>query len=359
MRIEPNAVPIIQSTKKLETKDGDGSPDQDFDLETPGLEFEPGADPVGIEVETLGKIETWLRTDRLDECGPGDLKFALDPVAARVTFGNGVNGARPPANSKIHATYSVTEGRTGNIAANRKWVVTGFTGLFGLNPDPTSGGEGSFAWEEQRRAARRAVRERHALVSAKDFEEAALELAGLEVGRAWIMPPSDGDIATGTMRLVAMRARVGGAEPGDIPETRRWLESVRSRLASRVGLGSRLRVVAPRYVEFSISAQLEAEPGKDPEDVRRNAMEQMAERLTLVTDKPGVRVRPFGLQVSRRDLTAWIQKLPDVRQVRELTIRVPGRGVVDPVELPANGLPLFDPLGSDIQIVRSGAGSVR
>lgn len=359
LRIEPNVVPFIQKWKKFETKDGDGSPDQAFDLETPGIEFEPGSDPVRIDVEALGSIETWSSADRLDECGPGDRKFSFDPVAASVSFGNGVNGARPPANSKIHATYSVTEGRAGNIAANRNWIVSGFIGLFGSNPDPTSGGEDASGRSEQRRVARRSVQERHPLVSAKDFEEAALELTDLEVGRAWMVPPSAGDIGTGTMLLVVMRARAGDGKVGDIPESGRWLESVRRRLAPRVALGSRLRVIAPRYIEFTISAQLEAEPGQNPEDVRRHVIEQIAERLTVVTDKPGVRVRAFGLPVTRRDLTAWIQKLPDVRKILELTVRVPGGVVGDSVRLPTNGLPLFDRVGSEVQVVRGGSGDAR
>ena len=359
VRIEPNVVPIIQRRAKPESVNGDGKPDQGFDLETAGLEFAPGGDPVRIEVEAAGKIERWQRTDRLDQCGPQDRKFALDPATARISFGNGVNGAIPPENSTIHATYFESDGKLGNIAANRKWIVGGFSGVFGSNPDPTSGGEDASGRDEQRRAARRIVQHQHALVSASDFEQAALDLADLEVGRTWMMPPSPGDAATGTMRLVAMRARVGGGKPGDNPETKRWLESVRRGLASRVSLGARLSVIAPHYITFSVRMMVEAEPGKDPADVHLNVIEHIDERLTLVPDKPGIRERAFGLAVTRRDLNAWIQKLPDVRRVLELTIRVPGRGEVTAVELPANGLPLFDHEQSEVQVVRGGGGDTR
>lgn len=356
IRIEPNVVPVIQRTPAAQTENGDGSPDQAFDLDTPGLEFEPGSDPVKIEVELSGKVDRWSKTDDLSACGPEDRKFELDPVAARITFGNGVNGARPPAGSNIHASYSATEGQVGNIAANRKWVVSGFLGAFGVNTDPTTGGQEATDWKAQRRDARRALRETHALVSARDFEGAARGLAGLEVGRAWMMPPSDGDIATGTMRLVAMRSRLGAGESNSIPETRRWLESIRRNLESRVALGSRLRVIAPRYVTFSVTAVLEAEPMKDPEDVRREAIKEIEARLTLVNDKPNGRQRSFGMPVSRRDLTAWLQALPDVRRVIELSIRLSDGGKVEDVQLPANGLPRFDPAQSDIKAIRSGSG---
>ena len=351
VRIEPNVVPIIQRTWLNETPESNGMPDQAFDLERSELEFEPGDDPVSIEVEALGTRETWSQTAKLRECGPQDHKFLFDPIAARVTFGNGVNGTIPPKESKIHISYTVTEGQVGNIAANRKWVVAGFSGPFGVNPDPTAGGQKASGWKDQRRAARRELKEAHALISARDFEQAARDLPGLKVGRAWMVPQSTGDAATGTMRLIALRARLGGHEAANDAETPRWLESIRSSLASRVALGSRLRVIAPRYVQFSISARIVVEKGSEPDAACRHAFDEINRRLSPISETPGIRERAFGLAVARSDLMAWIQALPEIRQVTELTIRVAGRGQVGAVELPADGLPSFDPGQSDIRAI--------
>jgi predicted phage baseplate assembly protein len=352
IRIEPNAVPIIQRLAQEDTCPGDGKPDQGFDLQSPALEFEPGTDPVKVEVETLGKVESWTKVERTDDSGPADRHFTLDPVAARVAFGNGVNGAVPAAETKIYAKYSVCDGAAGNIAANRKWVVRGFAGRFGVNPDPTTGGEEPSGWVEQRREARQAVGDRHALISASDLEQAAVALPGLEVGRAWMVPPSGADIATGTMRLVAMRLRPGSGEPTDVTESKRWLDNVRRRLESRVPLGSRLRVIAPQYVPFSIEAQVEVEPRKDPADVRKKVVNELVRRTTLVSDKAGVRVRTFGLPLNKRDLVAWIQKLPEVRRVLSLSIQVPGHGDEEEVLLSPSGLPAFDQEASKVDVVR-------
>jgi predicted phage baseplate assembly protein len=357
LRIEPNVIPVIQRIDATTPYDGNGLPDQGFDLDKPGLEFEPGSDPVRIEVQLNGRSEKWTKTDRLDDCGPEDKKLTLDTVAAHVSFGNGINGAVPPVSSQVIASYSVTEGQAGNIAANRKWVVRGFSGLFGVNPDPTSGGEDPPGWMEQRREARRTLSRSHALVSPRDFEEAARDLTGLEVGRAWMMPPAEGDLATGSMHLVVMRARPGGDESAADPEGARWLTSVRQRLASRVPLGSRLRVTAPRYVSFSIVCEVEAESRQDPAQVLDLVKKELSRRLMLVSDRPRVPVRPFGLPVSKRDLVAWIQALPEVRRVRSLTIRVAGRDAKDRVDVPKGGLPRIDLEGSEINVVRSGGGA--
>jgi len=358
IRIEPNVVPIIQqneATTTYDDRENAGLPDQTFDLETRGLEFEPGSDSVRVEVQHDGVSELWSKTDRLDDCGPEDRTFELDPVAARISFGNGVNGAIPPPHSTVLATYSVTDGEAGNIAANRKWVVHGFEGRFGINPDSTFGGEDASGWLEQRREARVGLREHHALVSATDFAEAAKLLPELEVGRAWMVPSSEADLATGTMRLIAMRSRPPSGESGSVPESPRWLESVRQRLAARAPLGSRLAVIAPRYVEFTITATVEAEPRKNPDDVRAHVRHEIARRLTLVSDKPGTPQRPFGLSVSRRDLVAWVLALPDVRQVRALSIQVAGRAA-DQVDVSSTGLPRIDLDNSRIDVLRNGGG---
>ena len=351
LRIEPNVVPVVQRCKVADRFTSDGTPDQGFDLETPGLQFEPGGDPVGVEIERPAGPEAWMRTDRLADCGPADRRFALDPAAARISFGNGVNGAVPPVDTPIFATYSVTDGKAGNLAANRKWVVPGFSGLFGVNSDPTAGGEDPSGWLEQRREARRLFREGHGLVSGADFEAAARALPGLEVGRARMMPVSAGDSAAGMMRLVVMRARGAGAEPRAAPEMPRWLEAVRAELAPRTPLGARLRVIAPAYVDFTIRTRVCAEPKKDPAAVANSIADELIKRLTLV----GPGERSFGLPLSQRDLTAWIQALPDVRRVESLAIVGAGGEIVEKLKPSRNGLPRIDLARSDIDVSRGGA----
>lgn len=356
LRIEPNVLPIVQRSEVSESHRSDGKPDQSFDLETPGLEFEPGSDPVRIEVELDGAIEPWTRTDHLVDCGPADRCFVLDPVSATIGFGNGINGAIPPASAAIFAHYSTCEGKVGNIAANRKWVVPGFTGMFGVNPDPTSGGEDPSDWLTQRSEARRSVRQGQALVSATDFEAAALDLAGLEVARAWMMPSTAATAATGTMQLIVMRSRPAGGETAAPLETAGWIEAVRQRLAPRTPMGTRLRVVAPTYRDFTVRLRVEAEPKKDPAEVRQSILDELACRLALVSSKPGAPLRPFGLPVTRRDIAAWLQALSDVRRVLSLAIVSPGQGEIEEVAPVRSGLPRIDLAGSEILVERPGGG---
>ena len=161
------------------------------------------------------------------------------------------------------------------------------------------------------------------------------------------------------MRLVAMQARGTGGEPQTIPETPRWLEAIRRALAPRILLGSRLVVAAPRYVAFAVHARIEPEPKKDPAQVKRSVLEELAKRLALVSSRPGVPQRAFGLPVTRRDLTAWIQALPDVRRVTALQVVLADGKAASEVKVPRNGLPRIDIAQSKIEVVRATAGGGR
>lgn len=359
LRIEPNVLPIVQSNVIEERHDANGLPDQQFDLDTPGIVFAPGAAPVAIDVEWLGGLTSWTQCGRLADFGPNDRVFAFDPAAGRVSFGNGVNGAIPPAETTIIARYAVCSGRLGNLAPNRKWEVRGFAGSFGINPDALSGGTDAPGLIEQRSTARVALREGHSLVSAGDFEAAARALPGLEVGRAWMMPPTGDDFADGTMRLVLLRTRWQSREPLTNPETERWLAAIKTALRRRMLLGARIEVVAPRYVTFAIRARIEPELGTDPARVFKKILDALARRLTLVSPSPATPARAFGQGVSRRDLTAWIEALEEVRRVSELTFIQGDNVTSDQVTLSARGLPRLDFDGSDIEIVRSTNGGAR
>ena len=214
------------------------------------------------------------------------------------------------------ATYAVSEGEEGGVAANRKWRVLGFAETFGVNVDAVTGGAAATDGIDERREARRRSREDHALVSCTDIEPAALALPLLEVARAWVLPPDEQAPRTGTVTLVAMRARRSEEEAGSTPETPRWLEAIRRRLVAKMPLATRLVVVGPRYVEFSIRATIEVAAGRDPADIKAAIERELKTRLALV----GATARRPGVPVTKRDLTAWIRVVDGVRRVVRLRL---------------------------------------
>ena len=355
LRIEPNVLPIVQGyTVSEESHTATGSPDGSFQLDVPGLRFAPLESPVKIELRDpdTNRRSEW-RPARLSDSGPDEAVFEFDTATARVTFGNGVNGRIPPRGATILATYTVSDGDEGGVAANRKWRVPGFLGSFGVNVDSVADGAAPTDMIDERREARRRSRDDHALVSSEDINSAALALPLLEVARAWVLTPDENAPRAGTVTLVVMRARELEEEAGGVPETRRWLEAIRRRLVPKMPLATRLVVTGPRYVEFSIRATIDVAAGRDPADVKAAVECQLRTRLSLVGATP----RRPGVPVTKRDLTAWIRLVDGVQRVAMLRLLIESGTDVDEIKVPRNGLPRLNLASSNLEMKRSGAGA--
>jgi predicted phage baseplate assembly protein len=353
LRIEPNVIPIRQGrTIDRELHVANGLPDWSFTLNVPGLRFEMGEEPITLEVAEFSGLNTWKRCERLDEHGPEDKVYELDAVAGKVTFGNGVNGRIPPRDSQVLVSYSVCDGEEGGVARNRRWRVAGFPGVYGINPDPVSGGSGAPGSTEQRREARRRTRDDHALVTSEDLEAAALSLPLLEVARAWAPTASRNLPKTGEVVLIVMRARPGDIEPEEPPETSRWLEAIRRSLAPRMLLGSRLTVRPPRYVDFSIATSVETSAGRDPASVREAILQTLRKRLALVERSDGTMPRKAGAPLAASDVSAWIRATPGVSRLGPVELRA-AAGAVSVLRVPSTGLPRWNEQATQIEVKRA------
>jgi predicted phage baseplate assembly protein len=360
LRLEPNVIPVLQGrTVSSELHVSNGMPDWSFALDVPGLRFASGQEPVNVQVEAPAGLKTWRRSDRLAGCGPDDEVYEFDAVKGEVTFGNGVNGRIPPQDSQVLVTYSVSDGPEGNVARNRKWKVTGVDGALGVNPDPITGGSASSGWIDDCREARRRSRDDHALVSSDDIETAAKALPLMEVARAWVPRRDDLVPRTGVVTVVVLRSRAGGKEPEQPPETDQWLDSIRRSLTARMPLASRLVVVAPRYVEFSIQAVLEAEPNRNPSDIKKKVEAELQKRLALVDASTGIPPRQPGVPVTSRDVTAWMRATDGVKRVVQLVLSTASGKSDAEVSVPRTGLPRWNSGSSTIDVQRPKNGGLR
>lgn len=360
-RIALNVMPVRQgSLIEQELHIATGLPDQMLKLQQEGLEFTAGADAVKVQIEQDGVLRTWSQRKRLDAAGPRDLVYVLDPLQATITFGNGINGSLPPSAAQILLTYAVCDGVEGNAMANQRWQVKGFDGAYGLNPDPMLGGLNDFSRADQRREARRRVRDEHALVTASDLESAARALPALEVVRATVpATPSAPHADRGVVNLVAMRLRIGDIEPDETPETVRWLRAVQRALAPRLPLGRRLQVQAPRYVPFHIALEAEVLTGYREDVVETSIKSMLQDRLALTARLPGGMQRELGLGVTQRDLTAWIRKVDGVARILSLKLFDADNHAITTVAVPRLGLPKFVLKDSVVTVHRPAPGSTR
>lgn len=341
--IEPNVLPITQKRQiRQEAHQTTGQPDQVIGLKSKTLCFDDGESPIEVDLANGSAEEKWRRCDRLEDQGPDDAVFEFDAERALVTFGNGVNGRIPPEGQKALLSYAVSEGPSGNVARNRKWSVARIPGIFGVNIDPLAGGAEPEKLIDLRRRVRQEKDDDHALISTDDIVKAALALPRLEVARAWVAQLPKAAAQTGTVTLVAMQERPGGVEPDLPPELPRWLAAVRSQLAPRMPLGTRLRVIGPEYVDFTIRAQVLFEPGRDPARLLPSIVNLLRRRLALTaTDATGT-PRPPGSPLSSRDVTAWIRTVEGVAGVVHLVFVTGNGAVMTALTVPGNGLPRVD-----------------
>jgi predicted phage baseplate assembly protein len=355
--LQLNVLPIVQgrSIRERLCEDSPGTPDQSFDLLVAGLRFEQGMEPVQIEVLTGDHMTTWQRSDCLAKAGPDDTVFEIDAERARITFGNGINGRIPAEHAQISASYATCDGAGGSTARNRRWQVHGFQDTFGINPDPVTGGADATGLDDQRALARQRLEAERPIVSRADLVAAAQDLPLLEVARAWVARPNPLLPRTNVITLVVMRARETDAEPAQAPETSRWLDAIRRQLAPRMTLGTRLRVAAPAYVDFSIQASVVAVRGRNPEDVKQAVTKALQARLVLVklgTNNP----RDPGAPLAAYDVIGWIRGVDGVQSVSQLKlVRGADGKAVDTVTVTPSGLPRLGKVAVDVQRADSGS----
>jgi predicted phage baseplate assembly protein len=318
-----------------------------------------GREPITVEVAGRGGVEVWTRCDQLSDHGPNDKVYTFDLKRREVRFGNGVNGRIPDPQSQVIVTYSVSDGEQGNLAPNRRWRVPGFGGVFGINLDAIAGGTSATGLPEHRRQARHRLQNGHPLVTERDIVDAAMSLPFLGVSRAWVVSRRTGTPDTGTVTLIAMRGRPIDVEAGGVPESRAWLGAVRRSLAGRMLLGSRLIVMAPRYVTFTVRAVVEAQPAREPGEIVETVRRKLRERLALSSSSGGVVPRQPGVGVTINDLKAWILATDGVSRVLKLNLIEEAGRSVNQVRVPKNGLPNWDMAASSITVNRPGQGGLR
>jgi hypothetical protein len=355
LRLEPGVLPIVQGGSVVhEAHAAGGSPLQEIRLEQPGLRFGGDAAPIRVEVIEDGERHEWRLVDDLAKSGPNDRVYELDTQAESIVLGNGINGYLPAFQSSILIDYPYCEGASANTPRNQRWIVRGISGVFGINPDAIDGGSDALRDADLRREARRRLQAAHALVTSADIEAAARALPDLQVARAKVSllkKPSD---MPREVALIVLRARGTTDEPAEPPETSRWLAAVRRALLPNLLLGTRLQVRAPQYRTFSVRAQVEVQPRRDPDAILKDIRKALRDAFTPIP-RQGLEPRKLGAPVSQRDLAALIRRVAGVRRIAELSLQV-DRAAASDLQLKPNEMPRLDLEASDIKVVRATGG---
>lgn len=343
-RIQPNVVPIEQR-ERVDTdlsKVALGLPAERADLPRAGIQFGKPRDEITVEVSEHGGFEPWAVVPDLDDRSPNERCVVVDYENDRLVFGNGINGAMVPAGATVKVKYHVSDGTRGNLSAGQSWSVPPIAGIFGRNPRPIAGGQARWTPLDLQIQARKSLREDRPLISAADLMGAAMALGDLGVLRALEAPVPERGRVAGLRRLLVLAQSVDVAAG--------WFAAIHTRLAPRLPLGQRLEVTHPRLTPLRIAAVLEARPRVTHERVLNAAKEELVKRFAITGDNVAT-LWPFGRDVSVHAIRGWLRKVPGVARV--VSLRMNG-SAIETLDVGRNGLPLFEFIDGDIQVLRPG-----
>jgi hypothetical protein len=283
----------------------------------------------------------WHLKQDLDDSGPGDLDFLLDPTAGTITFGDGAHGRVPPAGALIFASYRVTRAEAGNVGAGKvnrladsphNRVAIGDPPAIMLNlerisnPAPAAGGTVA---ETLTHASGRAIVLREAplrAVSVEDIETLAKATPGVQLARvgvwAGLYPGFDCFPAAGVVTVILVPAMPVSRPYPSLGLRRAVLEY----LSPRRIIGTRIEVTGPQYLEVAVQAQVTAHPGASKTMVRQAVVDALNAFLDPLIGGPDRTGWPFGRNVYRSEVLQAIAQVAGVDRVESLALFADGCG---------------------------------
>lgn len=297
------------------------------------------------DVENLpGHWVLWNQAPDTDDCGPTERVYMLDEATGMVRFGDGLRGAIPPIGRDciVAFTYQRTEppapGMTdvpaNSIAARSPLgLVSALQGVETVvSADQAAGGAPPQPAERVERFGAARLRHRDRAVTARDFEDLALERF-VDVVQARCFSRS------GRLRLVVV---MRGAQPQPSAAFKRELgRSLLAAAATPLGAPRALRIDGPVVRRLRVAVQLKMTSLDRSGEVAVSAQQKVAALLDSACGGYDGLGWPLGAEPSADDIAAALLDLPHLQGIGEIELReVHGdgaeaawRGAVRPAEL--------------------------
>jgi hypothetical protein len=307
LKIYGNVVRVSHGRTLSEVLGGsDGvEPFQRFPLKQSPVTLMPTASGASPDLEVRVNDIRWQRVDDFASSGPDDrhYRFELDETqTATVVFGDGRNGAIPPAGKKnVTADYRVGLGTPGDVAAGLLSRIKRAHPLLdrAANLTDVSGGAEPARAEDVRTQATRFIRTFDRAVSIGDHADVALLYEG--VARAAARWNPEGGI-------VLIVATANGKVPEAISEVRAFLDDRRDTTLPLVIRGPTARMVR-------LSVIVDPDPDYRPEQVK-NAIRAALHGETV--EEPGFFAfarRKFGEPAFLSEIYWTLESVEGVRTV--------------------------------------------
>jgi hypothetical protein len=302
LKISANVVHATHGeTVKEVLGNGDASvANQSFVLKKPPTTFLSAPTPSGVastlEVRVSGV--RWDEVPSLYGVGPDETVYTTridDAANMRLTFGDGVRGARLPTGTvNVSARYRSGIGPDGEVNTSTLTMLRAMPlGLRGVtNPIPASGSEGPEKLADARRNAPLTLLTFERVVSLLDYESYARAYPGIGKARGdvlWI---------DGTSRVYLTVAGATGGVPGvDV------LKNLRDSITGASDPSQRFSADAYAQRYFTLSAAIAVDPRYRFKDVQANVTTQLLAGF-------GFDARDLGQSVTAAEVVALMHTVP-------------------------------------------------
>jgi uncharacterized phage protein gp47/JayE len=221
----------------------------------------------------------WSYVESLTEAGPNQLVFTTnvdDEGNTSLEFGDGINGAIPPANQVISALYRVSVGAAGNLNSGTVEEVTFIPGnilpeaigyLAVSNPSSSFGGADGDDNDQIRSKVKRAITTRRRAVTVADYASLASQVPG--VGRTKAVAA-----VYSAVTLYLQSQNDDSVTPGIVSgsATLNWTDlsaSVSAYLSDKIPVGTTVTIQPPTYVDFYVTLTVTANSAYNNEDIEQ------------------------------------------------------------------------------------------
>ena len=222
----------------------------------------------------------WSYVESLTEAGPNQLVFTTNVDAdgnVSLEFGDGINGAIPPANQVISALYRISAGAAGNLNSGTVEEVTFIPGnilpeaigyLAVSNPSAAFGGADGDDNDQIRTKVKNAITTRRRAVTLADYAALASQVSG--VGRTKSVA---GVYSSVTLYLQTQNddSVTPGIVSGSATSSWTALSSrVSSYLSDKIPVGTTVSVQPPTYVDFYVTLTVVANAAFNNADIEQD-----------------------------------------------------------------------------------------
>ena len=231
--------------------------------------------------EGEGEVE-WQAVADFFASGPDDTHYVLNRSTGEIRFGDGRRGRIPVANQRrpaniIARRYRVGGGRRGNVGAGQidalRGAANGVDAGAVANLLPASGGSDEETLQQARERVPQMLKSHERAVTVEDFELHARAAGGVARAKALPLhhPDFPGIEVPGTVSVIVVPEPDDEDDPAPMP-TEHTLRQVCACLDGRRLATVELHLLAPRYREIVVAAELVCRDDADLAEVKQAAL---------------------------------------------------------------------------------------